>query len=313
VIAVVVALAAGLSYGVSDFLAGSAGRRIPILGVTALSYVAALPVVGVATVLVPGAWSPAATGAGLLSGAFALVGFLAFYAALAAGPIAVLSPGIAVLQSVVPVVVGLTIGGERLGPIGVGGLVLAVVATPLLAMARGADGGRLDLRGIVLAIVASGCLGVSTVILDAAPVDSGVIPILLEVAVGAAVLPVLFAARRHRVVRALLAGIDAPAADGGSAAPAAATDDVAGQQVGRAARSAIRAAVAAGLLLGVANVCLMIALHAGDLAVVAVLIGLYPVATILLARIVLGERLSRIQLVGVVAALVACVMLGLGG
>jgi len=127
------------------------------------------------------------------------------------------------------------------------------------------------------------------------------------------VLPVLFAARRHRVVRALLAGIDAPAADGGSAAPAAATDDVAGQQVGRAARSAIRAAVAAGLLLGVANVCLMIALHAGDLAVVAVLIGLYPVATILLARIVLGERLSRIQLVGVVAALVACVMLGLGG
>ena len=55
----------------------------------------------------------------------------------------------------------------------------------------------------------------------------------------------------------------------------------------------------------------MLGLHAGSLAVVAVLMGLYPLATVLLARVVLGERLAQVQVVGVVAALAACVLLGL--
>lgn len=284
-----------------------------MLVVTTLSFLAAVPVVAAAAAIVPGAWSPGAVAAGVASGALALVGFLAFYAALAAGPISVLSPGIAVLQSIVPVVVGLTVGGERLGAAGAIGLVLAVVASPLLAIAPAADGavagggvagggaahgglargGRTGLRGVLLALVASAGLGVSTVLLDAAPADSGVVPILLEVVVGAIGLLVIVGVRWRRL------------------RPGAPPD--ARPLVRPVVRPAVRDALVGGALLGVANALLMLALHAGELSVVAVLIGLYPVGTILLARAVLGERLSRVQLGGVALALVACVLLGLGG
>ena len=67
----------------------------------------------------------------------------------------------------------------------------------------------------------------------------------------------------------------------------------------------------AGLLIGGANVLLMLALHAGSVAVVAVLVNLYPVATVLLAWIVLRERINAVQGTGVVLAVAASVMLGL--
>ena len=67
----------------------------------------------------------------------------------------------------------------------------------------------------------------------------------------------------------------------------------------------------AGLLIGGANVLLMLALHAGSVAVVAVLVNLYPVATVLLAWIVLRERINAVQATGVVLAVAASVMLGL--
>jgi drug/metabolite transporter (DMT)-like permease len=70
-------------------------------------------------------------------------------------------------------------------------------------------------------------------------------------------------------------------------------------------------AAAAGLLIGGANVLLMIALHAGSVAVVAVLVNLYPVATVLLAWIVLRERVNVLQGTGIVLAVAASVMLGL--
>jgi drug/metabolite transporter (DMT)-like permease len=68
---------------------------------------------------------------------------------------------------------------------------------------------------------------------------------------------------------------------------------------------------AAGLLIGGANVLLMLALQAGSVAVVAVLVNLYPVATVLLAWIVLRERINAVQSTGVVLAVAASVMLGL--
>ena len=49
------------------------------------------------------------------------------------------------------------------------------------------------------------------------------------------------------------------------------------------------------MLIGGANVLLMVALHAGSVAVVAVLVNLYPVATVLLAWIVLRERVNALQ------------------
>ena len=70
-------------------------------------------------------------------------------------------------------------------------------------------------------------------------------------------------------------------------------------------------AVATGLLMGVANALIVAALHEGRLGIVGVLVGLYPVPTVLLAWIVLRERLAPHQLIGVVGAIGACVLLSL--
>lgn len=56
---------------------------------------------------------------------------------------------------------------------------------------------------------------------------------------------------------------------------------------------------------------LLLALQSGSLAVVSVLVGLYPVGTILLARIVYGEKLTPVQIGGVVLAIAASVLLAL--
>ncbi len=66
----------------------------------------------------------------------------------------------------------------------------------------------------------------------------------------------------------------------------------------------------AGALLGIGNILLVVALHSGNLAVVAVLMGLYPVGTVILARLVLKERMSLVQFFGVALAITAAILLG---
>ena len=69
----------------------------------------------------------------------------------------------------------------------------------------------------------------------------------------------------------------------------------------------------AGILLGAGNAALLLALHGGSLAVVSVLASLYPLGTILLASLVLRERIVPRQATGIGLAVVATVMLSLGG
>jgi drug/metabolite transporter (DMT)-like permease len=71
-------------------------------------------------------------------------------------------------------------------------------------------------------------------------------------------------------------------------------------------------AVAAGLLMAVANALLVWGLHQGQLAIMGVLASLYPLGTVLLALTVLRERLTAVQVVGVVLALAASAALALG-
>ncbi len=71
------------------------------------------------------------------------------------------------------------------------------------------------------------------------------------------------------------------------------------------------AGLAAGGLLGLAGALLLVALQNGSLAVVSVLIALYPLATLALARLVAKERVSVLQLVGVGLAIAASAVLGL--
>jgi drug/metabolite transporter (DMT)-like permease len=58
-----------------------------------------------------------------------------------------------------------------------------------------------------------------------------------------------------------------------------------------------------------ANALYLVATREGPLSLVATLASLYPASTVLLARVTLGERLSRSQALGVVCALAAVVLI----
>ena len=76
-------------------------------------------------------------------------------------------------------------------------------------------------------------------------------------------------------------------------------------------RSAWMLAAACGVADAIANASLLLALRSGDLSIVSALTALYPAGTILLAAIVLRERIAPVQAVGLVLALVAGAMLAL--
>ena len=314
---VLVALGSAVAYGASDFLAGLASRRGPVLRATTVTYAVGVVLLGLVVAAVPGVWSAASVGVGAVAGLIAVVGFVAFYAALAAGPMGVLSPVIAMLQAAVPVAAGLLFG-ERLGLTGWAGVGAALLATALLGSVEvgpgevgpgevgpGARRPRWTTRAAVLTLVAGVALGLSVVALDRAPADSGLAPAWIELVAGLVVLLVLAAlARRWRPAAALAAMLD-----GSSADPDPDPDPDAASSSSAARTSALRLAVGAGALLAAAQGLLMAALHGGELVVVAVLVGLYPLATVLLARIALNERLTRRALVGVAAAVTAGVLL----
>ncbi len=319
---VALALGAALLYGVADFMGGVAARRIPVLVATTINYAFAAVVIGVATAVSGGEWSAAAIGGGVVAGVLAVISFLAFYAALAAGPISLMTPLIALLSSVVPVVATVVVG-ETLRPLAWVAIALALVASVLIGVERRVHVGGVKPRTVVLAVIAGVGFGFATVALDSAPQSSALIPVFLDTAVGLVLLLALVAAVRvSPAVKRLVGVLDVhgspavPARLDAAATPITTptpTPTLTPRQSDPAAsiRRARRLAALAGVLIGGANALLMIALHAGNVAVVAVLVNLYPVATVVLAWAVLRERVSRTQAAGAVLAIAASVMLGL--
>lgn len=287
------ALACALAYGVSDFFGAVGARRLRVLPGTTITYVIALLTLLVALPIVGGAWSGETVFWGALAGVVAILGFLAFYAALAAGPISLAAPLIAVLGSLVPVVVAVVLG-EQLAPLAWVAVVVALAGAGLISVTRPGAQSSIPPKTVVLGVLAGVMLGLSIVFLDQAPRDSGVTSAVVEVTVGVVLLGVLLLVVRLPAGRRLLGMLDEPHE---------------GPQP-TVARARVASAVG-GVLLGCANAFLLAALQSGSLAIVSVLVGLYPVATIVLARFVHHERLTPVQLIGVVLAIGACVLLAL--
>jgi drug/metabolite transporter (DMT)-like permease len=329
VLIVLLALGSAMLYGVADFLGGVASRRIPVLLATTINYAFASVVLVVVLLVAGGVWSGPAISGGIVAGVLAAVGFLTFYAALAAGPISLMSPLMALLSSAVPVIVALVLG-DQLGPIAWVAIVLAIVGSVLISIERRVDTRSAKPRTLLFAVIAGVSLGFATVALDNVPAEAGMVPVFLDTLIGFALLMGLIGlVRMVPAVRRLVATLDAhepvlatpvvavpaapvapphlmPVSESGSAdVPIDPVDPKA------AHRRAQFLAALAGLLIGGANVLLMVALHAGSVAVVAVLVNLYPVATVLLAWIVLRERVNAVQGTGIVLAVAASVMLGL--
>ncbi len=290
---VLLALTASVSYGVSDFAGAVAARRLRVIPATAATYSVALVTLAALLLVVPGAWSSGSVMWGAAAGIAAVVGFVAFYAALAAGPMSLAAPLIAVLGSLVPVLVAVALG-ESLPLLAWVAIGLAIVGAGLISVTRRAEAPRLRPRTVVLSVVAGASLGLSVVFLDRVPSDSGITAAVVEIAVGVGALGATLGLARvvPAVARAADSLDDAPPSSGTR---------------GRA----LAISAVAGVLLGIANAALVVALLGGSLAVVSVLVGLYPAATILLARLVHGERIGPLQVVGVVVAIGASVLLAL--
>jgi len=71
-------------------------------------------------------------------------------------------------------------------------------------------------------------------------------------------------------------------------------------------------AIGSGALSALANLAFLLAVRSGDLSIVAVITALYPGVTVVLARVVLGERLRPVQVAGLAAAALAVSLLALG-
>lgn len=292
---VVIGLGAAIIYGASDFFGASAARRHNLITASTVNYAVAAVLVAVALPVLGGVWSAAANWAGIVAGAVALVGLVTFYGVLAIGPMSLLSPLIALVQSAVPVAFAAATG-QPLSLVAWIAIVIAIAGVLLISPPPKPGRDRISARGLALALLSGLTLGASLIALDFAPDDSGIIPAFWDIIVGLALLLVLLTVirvlRRTRGSIGWLAMFDPPS-------DAAKT---------MTARRGWVAAISAGLLVGVADILLITGLHVGNLAVVAVLLALYPVPTVILAATVLKERMRPLQFVGVALAIGASLL-----
>jgi drug/metabolite transporter (DMT)-like permease len=289
------ALPAAITYGIADFTGGLAARRAPVLVVTVVAQAAGLVSLLFVVGLVAGRPSAAAFGFGALAGIAGASGLLLYLRALAVGPMGVVAPISAVISAGLPLAVGL-VGGERLGPVAVLAVVIALVAI-LLATA----GTRKDAAastGLLLGLAAGIGFGLFFIGLDATPPDSGLWPLLGGRVVSVTLLACLVL--RHHLP--LPTRTRAASLAGGPGLPAKA-----------GVRSRTLAPVLLMVVCGVvdtfANVLFLVATRLGDLGISSVVVSLYPVVVVLMARVVLGERLTRTQFLSAALALTASALL----
>ena len=205
---VVLALGSALLYGVADFMSGVAARRIPVLVATTINYAFATVVLVIVVLAVGGVWSNPAIVSGVVAGVLASVGFLTFTAALAAGPISLMTPLIALLSSAVPVVVALVLG-DRLEPIAWIAIGVAIVGSVLIGVERRVSARSAKPRTLVFAVISGVGFGFATVALDAAPADAGMVPVFLDTTAGLVLLLVIVGlVRALPVMRRAVAVLD---------------------------------------------------------------------------------------------------------
>jgi drug/metabolite transporter (DMT)-like permease len=304
-------LTGALVYGAADFLGGLSARRISAVLTTAVTAAAGLAVLLLALPWLGGVWSASAIGWGALSGVTGAVAISLLYACLAIGPMSILSPLTAVVSAIMPMTVGL-LGGEAFSPIGYWALGLALLAVVLVGFVPEQGAVRPSLRGIAMAIGSGVAIGTFMILIDLTPDDSGIVPLLFNRGVNAlimfGVVLILWwiGARRVRGGSARAGAGPADAASVGGRAPRPANRP---RTLASTVRTGLLFAVAAGAVDAVANVLMLFGLRLGDLSVMSVLVAMYPAGTILLAALVLRERIAPVQWLGLALALTAAGML----
>jgi len=272
------AVLAGLSsgmWGVADFLGGVASRRVGTTHVLLISYPAgAIFLTVVALWVVPGEITGYVVLLGVLAGCVGLAGIVLLYRALVQGPMSIVSPITAVVAGAIPVGVGV-LRGERLGVVAIIGIVGATCAVVLASYERGATI-AISRITLLLSITSGICIGAFLVVIGSAPQGSGIWAVVIS-RWWSALLILGF------VLVTTTVRLPAP--------------------------YPWVLVIAVGSLDALANAVFQLAAQQGMLSIVAVIGSLYPAATVVLAWLFLRERLARIQLIGVLLALLSAGLL----
>ena len=259
-----------------DFIGGFKTRRLGAFAVLFVSQPPTLVLIGAVVILRgvplrPGPWMAA----GVLAGLVGLIGLAAIYRGMAIGVVSVVST-IAATGPIIPILVGL-VTGERPSVLQLAGIALAVAGIALLAFdRRPTEPGRRLIPGVGLALLAALAFGVFLVAIRYASRPDPLWGVLATRTGSVGALMVLGLVFRSRV---------------------------------RVARLDLPPLVAVGVLDVAADVFFAFATTIGLLSIVSILSSLYPVATVVLARIVLKERMARPQQAGIGLALAGVVLI----
>ncbi len=277
---VLLAVSTAVLFGFSDFLGGVASRRDSAVAVTARAHLVGVVLFAIALLVFPPAHVTSGDVVwGAVAGLSGGLGVLCLYAALSTGRMSVVAPVTAALSGSLPAAVDLA-RGTAVRPLGLLGLMLAVVAIVIVSMTSDPDQDYPVSRGaIALSVLAGIGFAGSFLAFSNTASASGLFPLLAARLTSAILIGALALVRRGRL------GLE---------------------------RSALGPALGAGTFDAVANVTMLAAIHIGPLAIASVLGSLYPVVVLLLARIVLGERLRGLQRLGIVLALGAVLLAALG-
>lgn len=273
---VVFGLASAIAWGAGDFGGGWTGRRAPILGVAiAVDAIGAVLMVGLG--LLSGEPLPGTTTFVLaaLAGVLAVAGILGLYTGLAVGRMGVVAPVTGLIAAILPVIVGFARAGWPATEVVVG-IGCALVAVILVSSSSDPAGGP---SGIQYAILGGIGLGLFNVAVGAFPEHRVAWPlVIIKVS---ALIP----------IAAII---------------------VLGRRPWRVPRPVFPAVVAVAVLDLAGNGLYILATQAGRLDVAATLSSLYPVSTVVLAVVLLRERVSWSHLAGIIMAGIAIVLIAGG-
>lgn len=282
----ILGLLTAITYGAADFFAAIATRKVRVVAVTALASFTGLLFLLAVSPILGTKFSDEAFFWGLMGGFSSVIALLALYASLAIGPISIVSPLGALVSAIVPAVIGVAFMGESFSLLGWLAIALALIAVVLVGFVPSEHVELPKPRAIILAIIAGAGIGLAITALARSPHDSGIAPIIVMRTTATVLLGTI-------VLIGLLRG-----------QKASATNEPLTRQIWFTVAGA-------GALDATANIFFTLASRSGSLTVTGVLTALYPLGTILLARLVLKEHVAGIQKIGIALTLSASLLLAL--
>jgi drug/metabolite transporter (DMT)-like permease len=282
-ISVFFAILSSVCFGTGDYVGGIAAKRGDLIFLLLVNQIAGwLSLLLVASLLTPFQLPDGDLMMAALAGASTAIGIPLLYRALAIGPMSIAAPVTALVAILLPVLYGISFLGEMPTWLAGAGFALAGIAVFLLgggdripeAFRPASRASGTALRAFLYALGAGICIATFYVAMKRCSPESGLWPLVAARTVALAAIGSV-AAVRHRTRPVLLPG------------------------AGLAGLGLL-----SGVLDGIGNAFYLLAAHGGNLGIVATITSLYPATTILLARYVLGERISPAQAIGIGSALV---------